>query len=155
MQKIDNISVLEQIGRLGLKTVKFDTGSGGVPFFKGCEFAGVLSGLNRLEMAWVGYAYLNTNDPSSLHYLVMSLCGSDEYKSEYEYVTCERIAELACKELAFRQKLSGRLRASVIGISKTSYFRKKDHYENLIDRFTKIICNIEKRAERKILNNLK
>lgn len=51
-EKTEIVSPLERIGRLGLKTVKFDIGSGGTPFFKGASTLLYCQGC--LGLKWLG-----------------------------------------------------------------------------------------------------
>ncbi|WP_165313001.1 hypothetical protein [Vibrio ziniensis] len=66
---------LERIGRSGLKTVKFDTGSGGgAPSVQAIEATGFgLAGLSKEATAWAMFAYSNTEDEKSLNYLASRL----------------------------------------------------------------------------------
>lgn len=153
MQKIDNVSVLERVGQLGLKTVKFDTGSGGVPFYKGCEFAAVLSGLSKLEMAWISYVYLNTIDEYSLKLITHKL-GSFVVREFGEIENAERLVELICKERLFGRVLSGRLRSIFIGVPNSTYRRKKSFYDAVISFINCEIDKIEERAQVKIRGNI-
>ena len=65
---------LEKIGRSGLKTVKFDTGTGGgKPLFDQVDFAHALSGLGKEATAWALFAYSNTEDEKSLSFVTSRL----------------------------------------------------------------------------------
>lgn len=152
-EKTEIVSPLERIGRLGLKTVKFDIGSGGTPFFKGCEYAAVLSGLSRLEMAWVMYAYVNTSSESELDYIVAALLPKVVCDYNCGDIVANKLIRLVCREFIQGKTLSGRLRAIVLGVPTASYIRYREKYENAILFVNSVLMEIEKVTSKKIESN--
>ncbi|PSV50012.1 hypothetical protein [Photobacterium indicum] len=157
--------VLERISKAGVKTVKFDTGmGGGTPLYTSCDYAAALSGLSRDATAWIIYAYSNTTDPKSFNYLAlqlarvaMSVC--DNVSHDFSV----RIAKLAmeehvrgfcqCKGKGCEKCLdtgvlifSGRLRASVLRLPKTTYFNNRHDYDFIIKILHLILSGYERDA---------
>lgn len=141
---------LERIGKLGLKTVKFDTGSGGQAFWRGCEIAGVMSQLTRLELAWVMVAYINTSSEKELEY--MSLCIVPELvkRFEFEALMASKIVKMACRERMQRKELSNRMRSVVLGVPKSTYARHQDKYDDALKFINNIIDRIEESSSSKL-----
>ena len=149
-EKTEIVSPLERIGRLGLKTVKFDIGSGGTPFFKGCEYAAVLSGLSRLEMAWVTYAYINVFGEYELNYIVLSFKDYIAREAELPIEISIRVVELSCRECCYHQTLSDRLRASFMGVSRGKFERNKNKIHKAMDIMRGLLAKVEDEIIKKI-----
>lgn len=148
---MSQLNALERIGRTGLKTVRFDTGVGGVPEYTQMDCAHMLAGLSKEAAAWAMYAYSNTEDEKSLSFLTARL--SKIVLRKYPEIPAKSVVGLVkitlrealmyCPGENVRKGCQVTLKCKVMGISRCSYYRHQESITAASDMITKKIARLE------------
>ncbi len=137
---------LEKIGRTGLKTVKFDTGTGGIPEYDSLDFAHMIAGLNPEASAWVMFAYSNSEDEKSLNKVTSLL--SKVITRKHPAIkprSAVGLVKIVLRETLQRapgdtsQKRGAVMaRAKAMGIARSTYHK----HQNSIDQAIELILSV-------------
>ncbi len=151
-------SALEKIGRAGLKTVRFDTGVGGIPEYTQMDFAHALAGLNKEATAWAMYAYSNTEDEKSLSFVTARLAKIVARKfPELPPKSIVSLVKVTLRECLMyepgetnRKGCSVTLRCAVMGISRDTYYRRAKVVQAAIELIIGIVQGWENQISRRV-----
>lgn len=161
--RIKTRSILARLGRAGVKTVRFDTGTGGTPEYISTDYAWLLKGLSREATAWIVYAYSNTTDPTSFNFLAARLSKVLIRKYEIRPGVAVRLVKHVMQEQMLppcrycngagcdkcetgRQPVSMRLMASICGVPKTTFSRNYSNYKKMMTFVEMLIDKWERSA---------
>ncbi|NIY91132.1 hypothetical protein [Vibrio diazotrophicus] len=155
-------SALEKIGRAGLKTVRFDTGVGGIPEYTQMDFAHALTGLSKEATAWAMYAYSNTEDEKSLSFLTSRLAKIIARKfPELPPKSIVGLVKVTLRECLMyapedtkRKGCSVTLRCTVMNISRDTYYRKSTIIRSAVDMVMQVIRCWEKQIGERVGDKL-
>ncbi|ALR91294.1 hypothetical protein [Vibrio alginolyticus] len=150
---------LEKIGRTGLKTVKFDVGTGGgKPTFDQLDFAHALTGLGNEATAWAMYAYSNTEDEKSLNFITARL--SKIIQRKHPSIPTKAVVGLV--KITLREHLlyapstktrkgcSVTARSLAMGIARKTYYA----HSNAIDSATQTVMELVRLWEEQIAESV-
>lgn len=145
-------SALEKIGRAGLKTVRFDTGVGGIPEYTQMDLAHALTGLSKEATAWAMYAYSNTEDEKSLSFVTARLAKIITRKfPEFPSKSIVGLVKVTLRECLMyapgevnRKGCSVTLRCASMNISRDTYYRKSNMIQSAVDTVVQVVRGWEK-----------
>ncbi|XEV13599.1 hypothetical protein ACBZ90_17440 [Vibrio alginolyticus] len=145
---------LEKIGRTGLKTVKFDTGTGGIPEFDPLDFAHMFAGLNSEASAWVMFAYSNSEDETSLNKITSLL--SKVIIRKHPVIKPKGavgLVKIILREVLQRapgdttQKRGAVIaRAKAMGIARSTYHKHQNSINQAIELILSVVDSWEEQA---------
>ncbi|TVO37365.1 hypothetical protein [Vibrio algivorus] len=155
---MNQLNALERIGRTGLKTVRFDTGVGGIQEYTQMDYAHMLAGLSKEATAWAMYAYSNTEDEKSLSFLTARL--SKIILRKYPKIPPKSVVGLVkitlrealmyCPGDSTRKGCQVTLKCRAMGLPRRTFYNHKIS----IDLATKTLLSIIFSLESQISSNL-